>query len=507
MGFGLKIAQKGLLLVALPSLFEVAFVLILSNLLSQAEQEAALEAHSKEVIACANNLTRATIDATTAAGAYKITGNDLFAQRSDLACEGARRHVDRLRELLKNKTERLKDLRSVERLTNQLYKVVDGFKNNANPDEVPSLATIIGRGEIFRELNRLVNQLGVVTNSLIADELRVEFESPLQRARTREHIKYVLFGGVVLNVVLAFFLALYFSRSVTRRLLIVRENTERLARRQLLVPAIGGTDEISDLDAAFHKTAKRLEELEQFKQQLIGIVSHELKTPLSSMQVNIAIMSEGVAGELPEKAKQKVRVLETNVNRLIRLINDLLDIEKMESGKFELLIKDCRLSDLLNSACEAVAPLAEEKKIRIDIPEITFTVPADHDRILQVLLNLLSNAIKYSQANSVITVKVEESSEFLELKVIDQGRGIPESHISKIFDRFQQVEKTDETVKGGTGLGLAIARAIVEEHGGAIGVESKLGQGSTFWFRLPKQKAVTALLPFAVEQEIKQNIE
>ncbi len=495
MGIGLKIGQKGLLLVALPSVFEIVFVIFLTSLLNQAEHQAEVEAHSKAIIACANDLTRGTVDSTTAAGAYKITNNPLFAQRADMALDTVRNDAEKLRKLLKDKPHRLKDLENVQSLIADLNRVVSAFKAPSDPDEIPTLQTVVGRGQQFRAISTLVKNLGVTTNSLIADELKIEKESPKQKARTRQQIRLVLFGGVAFNVVLAFVLAAYFSRSVTRRLLIVRENTERLAQRQELVPLIGGVDEIADLDAAFHKAASRLKELEQFKQQLIGIVSHELKTPLSSMQVNIALMSSGAVGELNERATKKLGVLESNVVRLIRLINDLLDIEKMESGKFELILKDCNLATIIETAVDATTEFVTARQVELLIPQTNLVVHADQDRLVQVIVNFISNAAKYSEPASKIRIELSEHEDFVELAVVDSGRGIPESHLDKIFDRFQQVDKTDETEKGGTGLGLAICKAIIEQHeGGKIGVRSKLGEGSSFWFRVKKVPPEAQLL-------------
>lgn len=493
MALGLKISQKGLLLVALPSVFEIIFVVILTTLLTQAEHEADAEAHSKEIIACANELTRTTVDATTAAGAYRITMNPLFTERSELAMEMTKRNTLKLKQLLRDKPGRMQDIRDIEKLTSSLMRVVNNLQASDGSDESPGLAGFIGRGRQFQSINRLVNQLGVVTKSVIAEEVKVEQESPKQKARMRYRIRMVLFGGVTLNVVIAIMLAYYFSRSVTKRLLVVRENTERLASRQKLVPAIGGIDEIAELDEAFHKAASRLEELEEFKKQLIGIVSHELKTPLSSMQVNIALMSSGATGELPEKAQRKVSVLESNTNRLIRLINDLLDIEKMEAGKFELELRNCRLSEIVQTSIEAVSEFALKREITLSFDGTDIPVYADHDRIVQVLINFLSNAIKYSEPKSEVKIEIHELSESreVEVKVIDKGRGIPSEFVEKVFDRFQQVDKSDEKVKGGTGLGLAIAKAIIEEHGGAIGVKSTLGEGSTFWFRIKKTDHAT----------------
>ncbi len=491
MALGLKISQKGLLLVAVPSVFEIVFVVILTSLLTQAEHEADVEARSKEIIACANELTRTTVDATTAAGAYRITMNPLFSARSELAMEMTRRNTAKLKQLLRSKPNRMKDIKEIEKLTSDLLRVVNNLQSKDSSDEVTGLAGFIGRGRQFQSINRLVNQLGVVTKSVIAEEVKLEMESPKQKARMRYRIRMVLFGGVIFNVVMAIVLAYYFSRSVTKRLLVVRENTERLASRQKLVPAVGGTDEIAELDSAFHKAASRLEELEDFKKQLIGIVSHELKTPLSSMQVNLALMSHGATGELPEKAKRKVALLESNTNRLIRLINDLLDIEKMEAGKFELELKDCSLSEIIKVSLDAVSEFASKQEVTISFDETELLVHADNDRIVQVLINFLSNAIKYSEPKSDVRVCVNEltAENLVEVSVIDKGRGIPVEFVGKVFDRFQQVEKSDEKAKGGTGLGLAIAKAIIEEHGGKIGVSSALGEGSTFWFRIRRAES------------------
>ncbi len=492
MAAGLKIAQKGLLLVALPSLFELLFVFVLIGLLTQAERELEIEAQSKAVIACANRLTRATIDATTAAGAYKISSNKIFALRSDMAVESSKKQVEELKALLKHKPSRLQDLEALDKLTDELLKVVTSLKaESGSGGELPSLASLVGRGKQFQSLNTLVNQLGIVTNSVIADELKIEIQSPKQRAKTRQQIRIVLFAGLAFNIVLAFMLASYFSKSISKRLLIVRQNTERLAQRQELIAPIGGVDEIADLDAAFHKAAVRLAELESFKRQLIGIVSHELKAPLSAMQMNVALMNSGATGELPEKARKKVTSLESNIERLICLINDLLDIEKMEAGKFELEMSACRAVEITSAAVESVAALASAKNISIKNNAGKHCVYADRNRIQQVLINLLSNAIKYSNDAQVVEIELEEIGGCIEFRVKDRGRGIPETHIDKIFDRFQQVEKADESEKGGSGLGLAICKAIIKEHGSDLGVRSKQHEGSTFYFRLKKCDSIS----------------
>jgi signal transduction histidine kinase len=273
------------------------------------------------------------------------------------------------------------------------------------------------------------------------------------------------------------------------------QNTKRLAKREPLVPALAGHDEIALLDRVLVDTGNHLIELETFKRELVSIVSHELRTPLLSISSALELFGAGLFGELSEKGKSRLTYAQAEAGRLIRLITDLLDIEKMDAGKFVLDFSEVKVSDLLDSSTTGAAQLAEVKKIIIETKcqESDGIIHVDRDRFCQVFINLLSNAIKYSPENGKIIVSTQKlDGDRIKFSIIDQGRGIPEDLRLRIFDRFVQVEKSDATERGGTGLGLAICKAIVEQHGGEIGVDSKIGSGSTFWFVVPA-RSVTAL--------------
>lgn len=486
MAFKLTIGQKGILLVALPSFFQVIFVIVLSGLLHQAEAEAKKENHAKTVVACANTLMRIAVDSVMTAASLAVNKNDAAMKRAEFIMGAANHEVERLKGLVKDNPPQMQNANNASRIIKVLFNTVSEMKDGGPAD----LRSFFGERTRLQRIRVLAFRMDAELNKIIEAYTIIDQHGGGGSIRTRNLLYGTLLCALVFNVSLGFILAYYFSQSVAKRLLVVRENTSRLARRQSLVPAIGGDDEIAELDQAFHKTADELEELEQFKQQLIGIVSHELKTPLSAMQVNIALMRSGISGELPPKAQQKVKVLETDVNRLIRLINDLLDIEKLESGKFDLIIRPCDLCTVVETALESVRGFAESKEVELKslVREKDFILPVDYDRLVQVVINLLSNAVKYSPANSEVIVSVRDVEDYVELSVQDRGRGIPEGLQDKVFDRFQQVEKSDETEKGGTGLGLAICKAIIEQHGGTIGVDSKFGEGSKFWCRLKKAK-------------------
>jgi CheY-like chemotaxis protein len=189
-----------------------------------------------------------------------------------------------------------------------------------------------------------------------------------------------------------------------------------------------------------------------------------------------------------------VTIAERNCVRLIGLVNDILDLERLEQGRLQMEIGEVALADVLARTREAVQAFAAERQVAVETDPTTVTVQGDSGRLVQVLVNLVSNAVKFSPAGSAVRVTVRENEGRVRVEVIDRGRGIPASHRAAIFERFRQVESSDARDKGGTGLGLAICKAIVEQHGGEIGVESEVGQGSTFWFEIPSAPAVDRFL-------------
>jgi signal transduction histidine kinase/CheY-like chemotaxis protein len=236
-------------------------------------------------------------------------------------------------------------------------------------------------------------------------------------------------------------------------------------------------------------------QLDLLKDEFISTVSHELRTPLTSIRGALGLLSSGVIGDVDAKALNLLRIAVTNTDRLIRLINDILDLERMESGRAPLQIRRCSLRDLAHQAIETMTAMADSHTVHLELvpstaaqaatPEALF-FDGDADRILQVLTNLLSNAIKFSPTASTVRIHTDATAESILLKVVDEGRGIPTEKLDSIFDRFQQVEPSDARQKGGTGLGLAICRSIVQQHSGSIWAQRNLGIGTTLYVMLPR---------------------
>jgi len=226
--------------------------------------------------------------------------------------------------------------------------------------------------------------------------------------------------------------------------------------------------------------------IERLKQDFVNMISHDLKTPLTAVRLTLELVLQGVYGELDAKGQNRITVAQDSTQRLLELVNQLLQLERLEAGKMELDKAPQAVLPLLTSACDSVQTLAEQHDVRtaVSCPE-ELTAEIDGDRIIQVVINLVSNAIKFSPPQSTIVVSAKPDEDRLYVAVRDEGRGVPEHLQLTIFNRFEQVERADSVQKGGTGLGLAICQAIVKAHDGMIGVNSTEGQGSEFWFKIP----------------------
>ena len=228
-----------------------------------------------------------------------------------------------------------------------------------------------------------------------------------------------------------------------------------------------------------------LRELERLKTEFVNNVSHELRTPLTSIHAALGLMAGGVAGELPPEAGEMVAVAHRNSERLLRLVNDLLDIGKIEARSMSFAVGPHNLMPLVRRALDEIAAFAEPYGIalRLDGADGAQAM-LDPDRFIQALTNLLSNAIKFSPRGGEVTVTVTARPGYWRVSVIDRGQGIPPDKQEQVFERFFQVDGPQGRPRGGTGLGLAIVRSIMDNLGGTVGLESKPGQGTTFWLDL-----------------------
>jgi two-component system sensor histidine kinase VicK len=244
---------------------------------------------------------------------------------------------------------------------------------------------------------------------------------------------------------------------------------------------------------AFQDVTER-RRLDRMKDEFISTVSHELRTPLTSLRAALGLISGGVLVKRPEKVTQMLDVAIGNTDRLVRLVNDILDFERIGSGKLELECARCEAVELLRRAAELQNSSASDAGLHFEVDARPMELWADGNRVLQTLTNLIGNAVKFSFSGGTIRLSARALNEKeAVIEVHDQGRGIPKEKLEVIFERFQQVDASDSRDMGGTGLGLAICRGIVRQHGGRIWAESEPGNGSSFYFTLPRNAPEIAL--------------
>ncbi len=277
------------------------------------------------------------------------------------------------------------------------------------------------------------------------------------------------------------------------------------------------TRALSEANAALETSHAKLRELDRLKDEFVGNVSHELRTPLTAMRMSVDNLLDGIVGEVDPALQQYLDRVKVNADRLVRLINDLLDLSRIEAGRVELHPIPLEVDGVIHEVVESLHPIAAEKGVRMTaVAAVPIAVLADRDKLQQILVNLMGNAVKFTPAGGSVTVTaravtvnadcrmpnaelgprdvvphstfhIPQSAigDFVEIAVEDTGVGIPAAEIEAIFDKFHQVSREGQRKVQGTGLGLTIAKSLIELHGGRIRVESAVGRGSRFAFTLP----------------------
>jgi signal transduction histidine kinase len=231
-------------------------------------------------------------------------------------------------------------------------------------------------------------------------------------------------------------------------------------------------------------------EIEKRLKEFYSTISHELRTPLTSIRGSLGLIEGGVLGEISPEVKEYLSIARGNCDRLIDLINDILDLRRIDAKQIELKLAPVDPQTLVHESVDKVKPIAEAKGISLELDcQSKQLVNVDTGRIVQALTNLLSNAVKFSPPGTLVKVTAGDAKDkMVRFAVQDQAAGIPARQIKKLFGKFQQLDSSDTRTVGGTGLGLAICKSLVELHGGRVNVDSEVGRGSTFWFDIPATK-------------------
>lgn len=290
--------------------------------------------------------------------------------------------------------------------------------------------------------------------------------------------------GIALSIGLIIPLLIY--RSITRDISRIKTGIKRISSGDFSykIP-LDSTDELGKLAESFNIMALRLKELDDMKSEFISVVSHELKTPLTSMKEATSLLKEGVGGNLSEKQKRLIAIMEQGIRRLLHTVSELLEMSRLESGMVKLNLEAHPVNRIVSSFVSEIKPFADTSGVDLEVEYLSHDCPVhvDRNKILQVLTNLTHNAIKYSVRGSRVDIRLKRSDSYILVEIEDHGKGIPEEDISLVFEKFYQSKYTRG--HSGIGLGLAISKGIVDAHGGQIYAKSSLEKGSVFSFTLP----------------------
>jgi len=340
----------------------------------------------------------------------------------------------------------------------------------------------------FREeKDKVINAIIDDLNALKADSQGILFRKVGAIGDAGTKARSVAITITAAAVTLGIIISIIIARSIAAPLMVMKRKTREIARG-VFEPdlKLASPPEIAELALAFNSMAVRLKEVETMKSDFFSLMSHELRTPLTSIKEGTNLMLEGLGGEITDKQKRLLSIISEESNRLIGLVNSLLDLSKMEAGMLSYHFAPQDIADLIRQVVKEVEPLAESRKIGVTMQLADMSrLNVDAERILQLLRNLMGNALKFTPDGGTVSIRSYSLNDEICVKVSDTGPGIPEKYVADVFEKYTQVRRGTERLKG-TGLGLALVKHIVTAHGGRVWLESEFGKGSSFFFALPR---------------------
>jgi signal transduction histidine kinase len=479
----LRFGQQAALLVFVPLVFEIIFLGYFLLMLQTAENRINHANHAKAVHEATDRVLTQLMQAGGTLANYVINKTPGLEADFRQSCSGVKEQLGVLEDLVKENPKQVADVKTLRatdmRALDLMESLIQRLKNkDATPVDFQQMLAF------RKEIAGLAESAAQRSKGILEYEAGYE-ANPRDEEEARKSLRLCIIAGLVLNVLLASLLAICFYVNTQKRLSYLMENTAKLAKREALHPRLEGSDELARLDNVLQDAAQKLAQAELMKQDFVAMVSHDLRTPLANVRMFLEALTDGLYGKISESGNKKIIFLEEGVDRLMRLVAQLLEVERIESRKLDL--EKTSMTKILERSVEAVSSLAQSRRVALvaNISPSDTDLLADEARIVQVVVNLLSNALRFSPSGSDVKVAIAEQGDYFELSVADSGIGVPKEYQEVIFQRYRQANGGVQK-KDGVGLGLYIAKTLVEQHGGTIGIDSEEGKGSKFWFRVPK---------------------
>lgn len=487
----LTLLHKGLLLVSVPLCFEISIFGVLLHMQDQIEHEAQRITRNKKITDEINSLVHDVL---------KVTDSFEFTQENDQQTIFGRTKA--IKHDVATMLSRLNAIKELAKDEPELYQKVAVCAQSLQQakDDLLNMGRDAGNApedkmeQVFRWYRKKINgDLHVsLKNGLLELGQMPGLESnEVTSPKIRENIRLLLKLALAFSVMFALFGAAMFSKHLAVRLSLVGENADHLAKGEPLLPPIGGSDEVAELDSHLHYAADLIEAAKRLRQEVTAMITHDLKAPLQSVRSYLEMLDAGLLGELNDQGARLLKTTEKASEHMVGLIDSVMQLEKLRTGKIVLKESLVEIVPILQKSIDSISVFAEAKNISLitEFTEEHCDVSGDEFWLQEIFVNILSNAIKYSPDNSrVLIITRTLDSRTVEVSVSDQGPGIAEAEMKLIFERFHRIASTEDIA--GTGLGLPIAKELIEMHKGSIRVESDGRAGSTFIISLPLWRPV-----------------
>ncbi len=477
--YTLRLIHIWILLVAVPLGLEAVLIASLNSAMDKGESVARDTQRITDTMLNTNAALNATFDVAVTTSHYALTGNPKMKQRAEEQGAAARVIRKRVAELTRGHP------RETRVLTGFDNAIMQPMELQLEIAQAPRQG-ILGSARVFQVFMSYARQMSTVGQMLadLAVQERWELDQMrLQQIQSNNALQSIVWRGLAANLILALALVLVLNIYITNRLKTLVTNAGRLPKREPLLKQLRGGDELAYLDFVLHRVADEIVETAAQRQGIVELLVDDMRTPLASASTILNSIEPLLLEKMPGIAPKHIVAIQGNIERILRLVDDLLTLESAEDGKLEIRVGSFEIKAAVDEAIAALASIARHREIQIANDVEPYMVSADRARVLQVLLNYLSNALKFSPSHTQITVVTRHDAHMLNIGVRDQGPGIEAKAMKQIFEKFSQ-GKTAQKSRG-FGLGLAICKLIAEAHGGQVSVDSEPGQGSTFWLSLP----------------------
>ena len=478
----LSILHKGLLIVSIPLLFEVFFVMVLVDQIDKTSDLIKLENRSLDIIISIENILKEVADSTCTAIIYNASRKPEILLKNIESRENLNTHMARLLRLTKNdKEERVaaaKMVASARSWSKNQEKAIEGEPQK----NISSFFAV-------RDNNQMQTLMELGPNGaskvIFEKEREVQSKQPRLLKQSIFQIQILLLFGAIVNITITIFLAAYFARYIAARLKNVLTNTYKLGARMELNPPLRGDDEIALLDQTLHESASEIIEFETFKEQLIGVVSHELRTPLTSIQGTMTLLQAGVLGDYPRPMLEEIEKVQSHLAKLINLVNDLLLVERLESGSQVLKKNEADLREVLEEAYEQAREIFKEAHEKTIVSGEKTEVLIDRNLLSKAFCILFLITQERLGGRRETLVIVDEKSDGINIIFEDNGVVIPKEKYERFFSR-QAIEGESESSYTNV-LSKSLLKAIITAHGGSLSIDSR-EESTKFTVTLPYRR-------------------